>query len=310
GEGSDRRREHWFMTQAEKDMINAVSTAYHKAGKKVVVILNVCAPMETEPIKPQADAILCAFQPGCEAGNSMADVLTGKVNPSGHMPMTWQVAFGDALADQNFPADYVFDMSKFGRRISDKNSAESAKREVAPELVKLVDYTDYEEGIYMGYRYFDTAGKPVSYPFGYGLSYTTFDYALDQVAINGNEVVATVTIKNTGKVAGREVAQLYVKAPKGTMAKPNKELKAFAKTKSLKPGESQTLTLKFNTMDMASFNEKASAWELAKGEYQFMLGANVSDIKAVSTQKIAKKQMQAVNNAMKPQVKINEIVLK
>ncbi len=314
GEGADRKREHFFLTDAEKDLFKTVSEAYHKAGKKVVAVLNVCGSIETAAINQYADAILCAFEPGQECGNSIMDVLTGKVNPSGHLPMTWQVAFGDAPADKNFPADYVFDMSAFGRAYSGggsaKDAAERAQRQAEPELKKDIDYTVYEEGVYIGYRYFDTFGKAVAYPFGYGLSYTTFDYALDNVTINGDEVVANVTIKNTGKVAGREVAQLYVKAPKGTMDKPNKELKAFGKTKNLRPGESQTLTLKFKTMDMASFNEKASAWELAKGEYQFMLGANVADIKATATQKIAKVQMQKVNNVMKPEAKINEIAMK
>ena len=113
----------------------------------------------------------------------------------------------------------------------------------------------------MGYRYFDTFGKEVSYPFGHGLSYTTFEYAVEEAAIDGDRCRMKVSVKNTGKVAGREAVQLYVKAPEGGMDKPAKELKAFGKTRLLKPGESQTLTLEWNVMDMASFNEKSSSWE-------------------------------------------------
>ena len=307
GEGSDRKREHFFLTDAEKQMYEAVSKAYHAAGKKVIVILNVCGPLETAPLSATADAILCAFQPGCEAGNSMADVLTGKVNPSGRLPMTFQVAYGDAAADANFPADYVFDMSSFRRAYSGgsaKDAAERAQRQAEPELKKDVDYTNYEEGIYIGYRYFDTFGKPVAYPFGFGLSYTTFSYDLLHSGITGNKCVAQVKVTNTGKVAGKEVIQLYVTAPKGSMDKPSKELKAYAKTKNLRPGESQVLTLEWETMSMASFNEKKSAWELAKGNYQFLVSTSSKDVKATATHKVAKQRLDAVNNVLKPVEKV------
>ena len=295
------------LTDAEKQMYEAVSKAYHAAGKKVIVILNVCGPLETAPLSATADAILCAFQPGCEAGNSMADVLTGKVNPSGRLPMTFQVAYGDAAADANFPADYVFDMSSFRRAYSGgsaKDAAERAQRQAEPELKKDVDYTNYEEGIYIGYRYFDTFGKPVAYPFGFGLSYTTFSYDLLHSGITGNKCVAQVKVTNTGKVAGKEVIQLYVTAPKGSMDKPSKELKAYAKTKNLRPGESQVLTLEWETMSMASFNEKKSAWELAKGNYQFLVSTSSKDVKATATHKVAKQRLDAVNNVLKPVEKV------
>lgn len=308
GEGSDRKREHFFMTNEEKQLVEVVSKAYHAAGKKVVVILNVCGPMETAVINENADAVLCAFQPGCEAGNSMVDVLTGKVNPSGKLPMTWAIAYGDAAADANFPADYTFDMGAFNRAYSGggsaKDAAERAQRQAEPELKKNVDYTDYEEGIYIGYRYFDTFNKAVAYPFGFGLSYTTFDYSDAQLTANGDELELKVKVTNTGKVAGKEAVQLYVAAPKGTMDKPSKELKAFAKTKQLAPGESQVVTLKWNMMDMASFNEKASAWELAKGEYKLLVSASSVEAKQTVTMKVAKTRLQKVNNVMKPSVKI------
>lgn len=309
GEGADRKREHFFLTDAEKQMIESVSKAYHAAGKKVVAILNVCSPIETAAITENCDAILCAFQPGCETGNSLADVLTGKVNPSGKLPMTWEVAYGDAPADENFPADYVFDMSSFQRAYSGggsaKDAAERAQRQAEPELKKLVDYTEYEEGIYMGYRYFDTFKKAVAYPFGFGLSYTTFDYAVESVDMGAEACEMKVKVTNSGKVPGRNVVQLYIAAPKGTMDKPSKELKAFAKTKSLAPGESTVVTLKWNVMDMASFNEKASAWELAKGTYQLLVSESSAEVKQTATLTVKAKKLQKVNNVLAPVVKIN-----
>ena len=307
GEGADRRREHFFLTDAEKDLLKVVGEAYHKAGKKVVAVLNVCGPIETAPICQYADAILCAFEPGQECGNSVMDVLTGKVNPSGRLPMTWQVAYGDAPADDNFPADYEFDMSSFFKAFSggsEKDAAERAQRQAAPELVRNVDYTEYQEGIYIGYRYFDTFGKQVAFPFGFGLSYTTFDYEIVASAINGEKCEMQVKVTNTGKVAGREVVQAYVKAPKGKLDKPAKELKAFGKTRSLKPGESEVMTLSWNLMDMASFDEKASAWRLDKGNYEFMAAASSANVKCSTVQKVAKARIEKVNNAMPPQQKI------
>ncbi|MDO4496829.1 MAG: glycoside hydrolase family 3 C-terminal domain-containing protein [Bacteroidales bacterium] len=307
GEGADRKREHFFLTEQEKELFKVVADAYHKAGKKVVAVLNVCGPIETSTISECADAILCAFEPGQECGNSVMDVLTGKVNPSGRLPMTWQVAYGDAPADQNFPADYVFDMSAFFKAFSggsEKDAAERAQRQAAPELVRNVDYTEYQEDIYVGYRYFDTFGKPVAFPFGHGLSYTTFDYEIVSSTIDGDNFTMTVKVTNTGKVAGREVVQAYVKAPKGKLDKPSKELKAFAKTRKLQPGESQEVTLSWKTMDMASFDEKASAWRLEAGKYEFMAATSSAHVKCNTTQKIAKVRMEKVNNAMKPQQKI------
>lgn len=307
GEGADRKREHFFLTQEEKDLFKVVAEAYHKAGKKVIAVLNVCGPIETAAISENADAILCAFEPGQECGNSVMDVLTGKVNPSGRLPMTWQVAFGDAPADQNFPADYVFDMSAFAKAYSGgsaKDAAERAQREAEPVLVKDVDYTEYQEGIYIGYRYFDTFNKAVAFPFGFGLSYTTFDYEIVSSAINGMQCEMEVKVTNTGNVAGKEVVQAYVKAPKGKLDKPSKELKAFGKTRELQPGESQTLTLKWSVLDMASFDEKASAWVADKGVYEFMAAAASNNVKCSAQQKLAKAVAEKVHNAMAPQAKI------
>ncbi|MDR1171556.1 MAG: glycoside hydrolase family 3 protein, partial [Bacteroidales bacterium] len=166
GEVTDRTEAEFNLTAAETELIVSVSKAYRSVGKNIVVILNICSPIETASWKDQADAILCAWQPGEQAGNSMVDILSGKVNPSGKLPMTFPVSYGDSPSDLNFPSNYEPQGFGYGPRNDDG----------LKELVKDIDYTNYEEGIYVGYRYFDTFNKQVSYPFGFGLSYTTFEY--------------------------------------------------------------------------------------------------------------------------------------
>ncbi|MBP5676392.1 MAG: fibronectin type III-like domain-contianing protein, partial [Bacteroidales bacterium] len=166
---------------------------------------------------------------------------------------------------------------------------------------KDIDYTEYAEGLNVGYRYFTTAGKGVSYPFGYGLSYTTFEYGKPSVKVGKDgKVTATITVKNTGSVAGKEAVQLYVSAPAGGLEKPARELKAFAKTKELKPGESQTLTMVIDPYTLASFNESTCAWETAAGAYKAHFGASVADIRATANFKVGKAQSWAANAVCLP----------
>lgn len=275
GEFLDRMVADFNLTKEEQDMLKAVSDAFHAAGKKVVVVLNIGGVIETASWKSVPDAILCAWQAGQEGGNSVADVLSGKASPSGKLTMTFPVKFEDAASSANFPIDMRVstDLVNKGEKKND---------------VKNVDYTDYEEDIYVGYRYFDTFGKQVSYPFGYGLSYATFAY--DKAAVKADNGVYTVSVevKNTGKVAGKEVVQLYVSAPDAATAnKPEKELKAFAKTKELKPGEAVVVTLKVNADDLASYDEAASAWVVTPGNYKFLVGASSRDIKATLEAEVA-----------------------
>lgn len=253
----------------------------------------------------QVDAVLCAFQPGQEVGNCVADVLTGKVNPSGHLPMTFAVKYGDAPSDANFPYDYEFKMPSFAMG-SGMNFKSKEKEEKPKEPERNVDFTDYEEGIYVGYRYFDTFGKEVSYPFGHGLSYTTFGFEVVSSDMDAEDCEMKVAVTNTGKCAGKESVQLYVKAPEGGLEKPAKELKAFAKTKLLQPGETEVVTLSWKLMDMASFNEKNSSWELAKGTYQWMAATSSADVRCTVEQKVTKSQKVKVHDAMRPLYKIAE----
>ena len=287
GEGLDRQIEGEFnLTQAEKDMISRVSDIFHAEGKPVIVILNSGSVMETASWRDRADAILVAWQPGMEGGNSVADVLTGKVNPSGHLTMTWPVSAADHPSTKNFPQEmdqYSFrEMLGWGSEIPGR------------------DYTNHEEDIYVGYRYFDTFQRPVAYPFGYGLSYTTFAFSKPVVKAKGNEISVSVTIKNTGTVSGKEVAQVYVQAPKGQIEKPAQELKAFAKTRELQPGESQTLTMTLSKRDLASFDTAGSRWITEAGNYTFRIGANSRDIALTASLKLTE-YTEAVSNALAPQ---------
>ena len=291
GEGMDRQIDGEFnLTNLEKDMIFRVSDQFHAQGKPVIVIINSGSVMETASWRDRADAILVAWQPGMEGGNSVADVLTGKANPSGHLTMTWPIAAADHPSTKNFPQEY--DMYTY-KSMQDWGSA-----------VPLVDYVSHEEDIYVGYRYFDTFERTVAYPFGFGLSYTTFKFGQPKVKLQNNVVNIEVTVTNTGSVSGKEVAQVYAQAPKGTIEKPTKELKAFAKTRELQPGESQTLKMQVAVRNLASFDEAHSQWIAEAGKYVFHIGNNVSNTDCAADI-VLKEYTEQVNNVMAPQHELN-----
>jgi beta-glucosidase len=275
GEGVDRDIDTEFnLIPEERALITDVCNAFHAAGKPVIVIINSGSVIETASWSSYPDAILCAWQPGMEGGNSIADILTGKVNPSGKLTMTWPIAATDHLSTKNFPGNIDY--------YSFKEMAAS-KRPIPGHT-----YTNHEEGIYVGYRYFDTFNREVAYPFGYGLSYTTFEFSKPTAKIKGKEgVELTITIKNTGSVSGKEVAQVYVQAPKGKLEKPAQELKAFAKTRELQPGENQTLTMTIPVRDLASFDETGSQWLTEAGTYTFKIGASSRDIRQTCSLKLS-----------------------
>ena len=288
GEGMDRQIEGEFnLSQDEKDMINRVSDAFHAVGKPVIVIINSGSVIETVSWRDRADAILMAWQPGEEGGNSVADVLTGKENPSGHLTMTWPISAWDHPSTQNFAPTY--DMYTY-RNLENWT----------PNAIAGVDFVNHEEDIYVGYRYFNTFKRPVAYPFGYGLSYTTFEFGKPRVSFDQKTATVTVAVKNTGKVAGKQVAQVYVSAPKGTIEKPSKELKAFAKTRLLQPGESQTLTMKIATRDLASFDEAHSQWKAEKGNYLIQVGDNIENILGQASISLRNDYTEAVSNVLAP----------
>ncbi|WP_281232434.1 beta-glucosidase [Flavobacterium gelatinilyticum] len=283
GEGGDRVVDNDFnMANEEIEMLDKISKAFHAKGKKVVVILNIGGVIETASWKDKADAILLAWQPGQEGGHSVADVVSGKINPSGKLTMTFPAKYSDTPSAKNFPGFPV------------NNPTE----------------VTYEEGVYVGYRYFNTFNIKPSYEFGFGTSYTTFDYSgikLSSPAFK-DKLTVSVTVKNTGKVAGKEVVQLYLAAPSKSIDKPKEELKAFAKTKELKPGESQTLTLTLSPKDLASFLENKSAWIAEAGEYKVLIGASSLNIKQTASFSVPKEiTVEKVKKAFELDSKFTEL---
>lgn len=289
GEGLDR---HWYndftLTATEIKLLRNLSKEFHKKGKKVVAILNISGAVSMEELKKYADAILCCWLPGQEGGNAVMDVLTGKENPSGRLPMTIPASYFDSSTYPNFPYDYVGPVAM-------------GKYTITPGPArKNVHYTNYEEGIYVGYRHYDTRGIDVAYPFGYGLSYTSFEYSEPEVAACEGGFTARLKVTNSGAVAGKEVVQLYVSAPKGRLDKPKSELKAFAKTGCLAPGESQILEFEVSDYNLASFNDRKSRWESERGEYAILFAANVRDVRATASYTLRKTGKWKVGNLLKP----------
>ncbi|MCI1681707.1 MAG: glycoside hydrolase family 3 C-terminal domain-containing protein [Bacteroides sp.] len=300
GEFRDRKIPNDFdLSDIEKHLISLVCRAFHAVGKKVVVILNIGGVIETSSWKEEPDAILLAWQPGQEGGNSVADVLCGKVNPSGKLPSTFPINYMDIASSANFPYDANY---------TGKGSFMSVPltKEEAKNPVRNVDYTCYEEGIYVGYRYFDSFDKEVSYPFGYGLSYTSFSLGKPTVKREGENYLFIIPVTNIGKVPGKEVVQLYVSAPDvSDLTKPAKELKAFAKTHLLQPGETQSLELKVTMYGLASFDEKNSQWKTDAGQYTALFGISSQNILQTLIFTVNKSIMKKVHEVLKPQTKLS-----
>lgn len=273
GEGKDRDYYHsYLLSDREKELISKVSESFHKAGKKVTVILNVGGLVEMTSWQDKVDAIVLCWQPGQEGGNTVASVLCGEMNPSGHLPATISTEYALEPTAKNFPqvyADKPFNYSYY-RQLLD--------RKLPLHTVRNIDYTEYEEGIYVGYRYFNTfAPKAVAYPFGFGLSYTTFSFRDMKVVSAGDGWDVTVTVANSGKVSGKDVVQLYVRAPKGKLDKPERELKGFAKTPEIAPGESCAVTIHVPAGSLASYDEQTGSWVIEPGKYVFMASKDASD---------------------------------
>ncbi len=288
GEGSDRHEEGDFtLTDVERQLITDVCNAFHLANKPVVVVLNMGNVIETASWKSMPDAILLAWQPGQEGGYSVADVLTGKAYPSGKLTMTWPNNLIDLPSSSSYP-----------------NVRQAAARGRGNNKVEFQDYTKHLEGINVGYRYFTTSKKEVSYPFGFGLSYTTFSYSKPVVKASKNGLTASITVTNTGKRAGKEVVELYVSAPAGGLEKPSCELKAFAKTKELQPKQSETLTMELSLYDLASYNESTQSWEAAAGKYTISFGASVDDIRATAPFNLSKPHTVKCHDVMKPSMEL------
>lgn len=254
-EGGDRKGikgdGDFYLTEAEEKMVKTVTDNFDH----VVVVLNVGGMVDTSWFKDndRIEAVLLAWQAGMEGGLAEADILCGDANPSGKLTDTFASCFDD------YPSSYNFNDSE--------------------------DYAEYTDDIYVGYRYFETipdAQKSVNYPFGYGLSYTTFDVTAESSCECDGIVTVNAKVRNTGSVAGKEVVQVYYTAPQGVLGKPKYQLCAFTKTDLLAPGECRILSLRFNINEMASFDDKGvicrSAMVLEKGDYEIYVGDSVENL--------------------------------
>ena len=295
GEGADRKLPNdYYLTDNEKDLIKRTGDAYHSLNKKVIVVLNIGGVIEVASWKDQVDAILLSWQPGLEAGNAIADVLSGKVNPSGKLATTFPIDYADVPSAKSFP----------GKEYPEK----AVKGDFG--FVQTPAEVSYDEGIYVGYRYYDKFKVKPLYEFGYGMSYTTFKYS--GIKLSGitfsNKITVGVTITNTGSVAGKEVVQLYISAPGKTLAKPTNELKGFAKTNLLLPGQSQVLSFTINSNDLASFDAIRSAWVAEPGKYTVNIGSSSRQFHQSGNFDLGKEIVtEKVHKVMVPQVEINEM---
>ncbi len=284
----------FILSEAEQQLLNTVSDAFHKVNKKVVVVLNIGGVIDVNKWRDRADAILLSWQPGMEAGNAIVDVLSGNTNPSGKLATTFPITYDDVPSAKNFP----------GKEFPDQAITGSFGMKMIPAEVV------YEEGIYVGYRYYNTFNVKPAYEFGYGLSYTDFSYGNLQLSAStfNRPITASITVTNSGKIAGKNVVELYISAPAKTMNKPALELKAFAKTDLLQPGASQTLRFTIDADKLASFDTKTSSWVAEKGDYVVKIGASSLDIKQTATFQLEKDiTIGKAGKALAPSVQINEL---
>lgn len=282
GEGSDRSLEtDYVLNDKELALIKATASAFHAQGKKLIVALNIDALVEVTSWQDLADALLITWLPGQEAGNAFANILTGKTNPSGKLPQTMALSYNDIPSATAFPG--------------------TPKRSPSESV--------YNEGIYVGYRYFSSFGKPVAYPFGYGLSYTQFEMKkLKAPTKFSKKLSLSVEVTNVGEVAGKEVVQVYLSAPAKSMDKPALELKAFAKTELLSPKQSQTLSFTLSPESLASFDTVRSAWVVEAGTYTVKVGNSVENILQTATFTVPKEiVVEKVADVLKPNKAFDEL---
>ncbi len=294
GEGADRPSADFGLNEAERQLLERVCMAFHAEGKPVVVVLNVSGVVETASWKMLPDAILVTWLGGSEAGHATADLLVGKSNPSGRLPMTFPMNYADHPSSKNFPLDY--------RPYRGDWAYDTPERKM-----RNLGYTEYEEDIWVGYRYFSTYGRDrVSYPFGYGLSYTTFAWSDAAVKRVGNAYVVSLTVTNTGARSGKEVVELFTASPVGKLVKPVRELRAFAKTRELQAGESQRVELRFAAADLAAFDEECSAFVTDAGRYRIELCRSADEV-VVELPMTVKAAVRKVQPLLRPQQPIHRM---
>ncbi|MBR2932030.1 MAG: glycoside hydrolase family 3 C-terminal domain-containing protein [Rikenellaceae bacterium] len=291
-EGFERHVDRDFNLRIdERALINEVSREFRAAGKPVVVVLNVSGPVEVASWRDKVDAILVCWLPGQEGGNSVADVLLGRVSPSGHLPMTFPMSYAD-VPSQNFPAN----VPETGWNQSFENFSTVHKYYDQPNI----DYTNYVEDIYIGYRHYATRGVEVAYPFGYGLTYS--DFAISDMAVKQTKrsIEVTCRVTNTGKRAAKQVVQLYSTELSPATDRPVVELRGYVKTPTLASGESCEVTITIAPEDLSTYSEADTAWRLSAGDYRLSLGFSSEDLPLSQTISIAKTTLRPVTDVLKP----------
>ncbi len=292
-EAFDRFVERDFMLCPDEEaLLTAVSREFHKVGKKVIVILNICSPMEIASWRDKADAILICWMPGQEGGNSVADVLLGKVSPSGHLPTTFPISYEDVRSAKNFPRNVPenglnqsrFNISNVGKIYDVKN----------------IDYTNYEEDIYVGYRDYATRKVEVAYPFGYGLTYSQFEMSNMKVKECKAEYKVSCEVKNIGSFPAKQVVQLYSSELAPEVDRPAIELRGYKKTPLLQAGEKTVVEIVIKKDDLMTYNEKANAWKLTKGDYDLLLGFDSQTLPLKQKVTISTEKIIPVSTLMKP----------
>lgn len=249
-EGGDRKETDFYLSSEEQRMVTDVTALF----RKVVVVLNVGGVVDTSWFvhEPKISSVLLAWQGGMEGAMAEADILCGDAVPSGKLTDT----FAASLAD--YPSSANFNESR--------------------------EYVCYTDDIFVGYRYFETipgAAAKVNYPFGFGLSYTSFDWACEKTESDTESIAVTIRVTNTGGYAGKEVIQLYTSAPKCSLEMPKLELRTFQKTNLLLPGESRTITLRVKASALSAYDEKLAAYVLPEGSYRIFVGTSVREIREV-----------------------------
>ena len=295
GEGRDRKIEDDFnLSDTERTLIKNVADAFHAKNKKVIVVLNIGGVIEVASWRDDPDAILLAWQPGLEGGNAITDLLSGKVNPSGKLAITFPMKYDDVPSAKSFPGKEFPEQATIGN---------FGMKQIPAEVT-------YDDGIYVGYRYYNTYHVKPAYEFGYGLSYTNFSYSnlkLSSTNFTG-KLTASFLITNSGKIAGKEVAELYISAPEGELNKPAEELKGFAKTALLQPGKSQIITFTINASDLASFDTNTTSWVADAGKYSIKVGASSMNIKQTASFNLPKTiVVEKDHKVLVPHVKIKEL---
>lgn len=253
GEGADRTptKGDYLLSDQEYELVQNVCNCFQGSGKKVIVILNMGDAIDFSRWHNLPDAILMAWLPGQEAGNAVAEIIDGRINPSGRLPMTMAARYDDIPSSRNF-----------GISIGEINAVR------------------YEEGLMIGYRYFSTSDIKPCYPFGFGLSYTDFEYSdLSCTTDESGNILLNFKITNTGKVAGKETAQVYVKKPEISTPRPAIELCAFHKTAQLEPGDYEHISICITPDDIAQWNSQTDRWECPETGYKIYIGASSEDIR-------------------------------